>query len=175
MRGDWEAVWHLGVALLIGYVLGFEREIRGAAAGARVFSLIGIGGGVVGMLALHGAPNALAGVVTGVGFIGGGLVFGQDIGREHLVRGITTAASIFAAAGLSAAAGQGHILLSVVGAVFAIIMLEIRHLKPLRYFDPRYWAPRFRDDPIDAVPRTEDAIDAASGDEPDPPDEPQTR
>lgn len=150
--GSWHSYWHLVVAGVIAYGLGFERELRGAAAGVRVFALIGVGAGAVGVLAVH-APNALAGIITGVGFIGGGLVFGQDVGKEHLIRGITTAAAIFATAGLAAAAGEGYILLSVLGTVLAIVILEIRHVKYLRLLDARYWAPHFKDDPIYSVPR----------------------
>lgn len=152
--GSWQTYWHLAVAALIGYVLGFERELRGAAAGVRVFSLIGVGAGVVGILALH-APNALAGIVTGVGFIGGGLVFGQDVGKEHLIRGITTAAAIFAVAGLGAAAGEGYVMLATAGTALAIVILEVRHVKFLRFLDARHWAPRFEDDPAYAVSREE--------------------
>src|ERR1017187_4584441 len=70
------------------YALGFERSLRGATAGDRVFSLIGAGSGVVGIIAAHGAPNALAGAITGIGFIGGGR------GRL-LVAGFATVLAIF--------------------------------------------------------------------------------
>lgn len=147
----WHSYLDLLVAVGLSYVLGFERELRGASAGVRVFSLIGVGSGVVGMLATHGAPNALAGVVTWIGFIGGGLVFGQDIGREHLIRGITTAAAIFATAGLGAAAGQGYLMLALLGTLLALVVLEVRHVRFLRFIDARHWAPRFEDDPMYAV------------------------
>lgn len=146
MATNWQDMWHLVVAVLVGYALGFEREIRGAAAGVRVFTLIGIGSGVVGMLAHDGSPNALAGILTGIGFIGGGLVFGQDVGKEHLVHGITTAAAIFGMAGLGAAAGLGHVMLAVTGGALAILVLETRHIRGLRLLDARHWAHRFRDD-----------------------------
>jgi uncharacterized membrane protein YhiD involved in acid resistance len=84
-------VGHLVVAVGLTYALGFERDLRGAPTGDRVFALIGAGSGVVGMIAVHGAPNALAGAITGIGFIGGGLVFRQEIGRKNVVMGITTA------------------------------------------------------------------------------------
>ncbi|MCX4783505.1 MgtC/SapB family protein [Streptomyces sp. NBC_01264] len=64
-------IGHLAVAFVLTYLLGLERTLRGAAAGNRTFSMIGVGAALVAVLALDGAPNALAGVVTGVGFIGG--------------------------------------------------------------------------------------------------------
>jgi len=98
----------LVVAFVLTYVLGFERQLRGSPAGDRTFSLIGLGAAVVGVLAENGAPNALAGAVTGIGFIGGGLVFrqGNGNGNGEIVRGVTTAAAIFATAAIGAAAGE---------------------------------------------------------------------
>jgi len=96
----------LVVAFVLTYVLGFERQLRGSPAGDRTFSLIGLGAAVVGVLAENGAPNALAGAVTGIGFIGGGLVFRQGYGNGEIVRGVTTAAAIFATAAIGAAAGE---------------------------------------------------------------------
>ena len=56
--------------------------VRGAGAGERVFAPIGIGAGIVGILAAHGPPTALTGALTGVGFSGAGLVFRQE--QHHL-------------------------------------------------------------------------------------------
>jgi putative Mg2+ transporter-C (MgtC) family protein len=137
---------HLAVAAALTYGLGFERALRGASAGDRVFALIGTGSGVVGIIALHGAPNALAGAITGVGFIGGGLVFRQAVARGHVVVGLNTAAAIFAAAGIGAAAGQGRLLVAAVATVLSAFVLEIRHFRVLSMLDGRRWAGRFRDD-----------------------------
>jgi len=137
---------HLVVAVGLTYALGFERAIRGAPAGDRVFALIGAGSGVVGLIALHGAPNALAGAITGVGFIGGGLVFRRATGGGQVVVGLNTAAAIFAAAAIGAAAGQGRLLVAAVATVLTAFVLEIRHIRVLNVLDGRRWASRFRDD-----------------------------
>jgi len=137
---------HLAVAVALTYLLGFERDLRGAAAGDRVFALVGAGAGVMGIIALHGAPNALAGAITGIGFIGGGLVWRQASGAQQVVKGITTAAGIFAAAAIGAAAGQGRLLVAVVATALALLVLEIRHLRWLSVLDGRRWARYFPDD-----------------------------
>ncbi len=137
---------HLAAAAGLTYALGFERAVRGAPAGDRLFALIGIGSGVVGIIAAHGAPNALAGVITGIGFIGGGLVFRQAVGRNNVVMGLNTAGAIFAAATIGAAAGEGRLLIAVVATVLAGFVLEIRHVRVLNILDGRRWASRFRDD-----------------------------
>ena len=137
---------HLAVAFALTYALGFEREVRGAEAGVRIFALIGVGGGVLGIIALHGASTALSGAVTGIGFIGGGLVFRQAIGRREMIRGLTTAAALFAGVGIGAAAGLGRLLVASVATAVTVFTLEIRHVRLLDMLDPRRWAGRFRDD-----------------------------
>ena len=139
-------VMHLLVAAALTYALGFERDLRGAPAGDRVFALIGVGAGIVGVLAVHGAPTALQGALTGIGFIGAGLVFRQEQGHLEMIRGLTTAAAIFAAAAIGAAAGEGRLLLATAAAAFALLVLEVRYVPLLRMLDGRRWASRFRDD-----------------------------
>jgi putative Mg2+ transporter-C (MgtC) family protein len=140
---------HLLAAFALTYALGFERAIRGAAAGDRTFSLIGVGAAVVAALSQNGAPTILTGVITGVGFIGGGLTFRQSQagGEGDIVR--TTAATIFAAAAIGAAAGEGLLLLAVTGTALALLTLEIRHIPLLRLLDGRRWAVRYSEDAED--------------------------
>ena len=139
-------VMHLLVAAALTYALGFERDLRGAPAGDRVFALIGVGAGIVGVLAAHGAPTALQGALTGIGFIGAGLVFRQERGHLQMIRGLTTAAAIFTAAAIGAAAGEGRLLLATAATAFALLVLEVRYIPLLRLLDGRRWASRFRDD-----------------------------
>jgi putative Mg2+ transporter-C (MgtC) family protein len=137
---------HLAVAVALTYLLGFERDLRGAPTGDRVFALVGAGAGVIGIIAAHGAPNVLAGAITGIGFIGGGLVFRQALGSRQVITGVTTAAAIFAAVAIGAAAGQGRLLVAVVATALSLFVLEIRHLRWLRMLDGRRWARFFPDD-----------------------------
>jgi len=137
---------HLVVAVALTYLLGFERDLRGAAAGDRTFALIGAGAGVIGIIAAHGAPNVLAGAVTGIGFIGGGLVLHEAMGKQQVVRGLTTAAAIFAATAIGAAAGQGRLLVAGVATALALFVLEIRHIKVLSFLDGHRWSKYFSND-----------------------------
>jgi putative Mg2+ transporter-C (MgtC) family protein len=162
---------HLVVAVALTYLLGFERDLRGAPTGDRVFALVGAGAGVVGVISLHGAPNALAGAITGIGFIGGGLVFRQGLGARRVVVGVTTAAAIFAAAAIGAAAGQGRLLVAVVATALSLFVLEIRHVRWLRVLDGRRWASHFPPDdedvrPVSTAPATPVAPPASPGDSP---------
>jgi putative Mg2+ transporter-C (MgtC) family protein len=153
------------VALVLTWSIGFERELRGSAAGDRTFSLIGLGSAVVGYLALDGAPNALAGVVTGIGFIGAGVIVhgtrpnrplspsSTDMGElpngsaddgMSVISGVTTAATIYVAAAVGAAAGQGALLLATEATVATLLLLEVRHVRWMRWLDGRYWRNRLR-------------------------------
>lgn len=92
------------------------------------------------ILALNHAPNALAGVVTGIGFIGGRLTFRQTLASGKVVHGITTAAAIFAAAGIGATAGQGRTTLAVAGTILVhrgrLTLAESRRLRRTVRFLP---------------------------------------
>ena len=156
---------HLAVAVGLTYGLGFERAIRGAPAGDRVFAAIGAGSGVIGIIGAHGAPNAIAGAITGIGFIGGGLVFRRAIGRSRMVVGLNTAAAIFAAAAIGAAAGQGRLLVAGAATVLTGLVLEIRHVPVLNMLDGRRWAGRFRDD---EAPAPRQPVRPGDGEAPDP-------
>jgi len=135
------------LALGLTYLLGFEREIRGSMAGDRTFALVGVGSAVVGFLALHNAPNALAGVVTGIGFLGAGVILHGGADRDGgMIRGVTTAATFFLAAAVGAAAGQGQLLLATEATAAALLVLELPHLPFLNVLDGHYWAHRFRND-----------------------------
>jgi putative Mg2+ transporter-C (MgtC) family protein len=133
---------HVLVAAGLTYAIGFERDLRRAGAGERVFALIGIGAGIVGVLAGHGAPTALTGVLTGVGFIGAGLLFRQE--HPEFVRGLTTAAAILAAVAIGAAAGDGQVLVAVVGTAITLLVLEGRYIRLFRLLDARRYSGRFR-------------------------------
>jgi putative Mg2+ transporter-C (MgtC) family protein len=129
----------LGTAL--GYVIGFEREYRGKSAGERTFGLLALGAAAVTGLGVLffplSAEKVIAGVITGVGFLGAGLIFRereQEGGGQPL--GLTTAASSWAAAAVGILAGAGLYLTSVVGCVFVLVILEVNRLPIYRRLDP---------------------------------------
>ena len=105
------------------FVIGFERELRGSPAVDRTFSLIGLGSAIVALLALANAPQALAGVVTGVGFIGAGVVVRQTTQVGDRIQGVTTAATIFATAAIGAAAGQAAYAAAILATALVLITL----------------------------------------------------
>jgi putative Mg2+ transporter-C (MgtC) family protein len=114
------------LAALLGFAIGLEREYRHKVAGDRTFALLAFGAAAVTavgaeLLGVNGTSRAIQGVVTGVGFVGAGLIFRSERG----VRGLTTAASSWAVTGVAVLAGVGAYLSAAVGAVLVIIVLEL--------------------------------------------------
>lgn len=152
-------VGRIALAFGLTFALGFERELRGSAAGDRTFALVGIAGAVIGIFAAHNAPTALAGAVTGVGFIGAGLLFrpstpppgatgqgGRSAGQLVTLHGVTTAAAILSAAVIGASAGEGLPLVAIGATVFVLLALELRYIPILRILDAGRYSARFRSD-----------------------------
>ncbi|HAX79552.1 MAG TPA: hypothetical protein DCY88_27910 [Cyanobacteria bacterium UBA11372] len=147
---DWlHIAFRLTLALLVGCLIGLNRERKGRPAGMRTFMLVSMGAALFVMIPLqiegdspYAATNALSrtiqGVTTGVGFLGAGLILQQSPEESETpkVRGLTTAASIWIAAALGAAIGCGLWQMGVLGALLTLITLSgvkrIRRLVSLR-------------------------------------------
>jgi putative Mg2+ transporter-C (MgtC) family protein len=136
----------VGLAFVLCYAIGFERALRGSPAGDRTFSLVGTAAAAVTAVTVGPAPQAIGGVVTGVGFIGAGLVLRGDRG---MIQGMTSAASVFAATGIGVVAGTGHGWLAVFVALLAVLVLELRHLPVLNRLDAHRYAQRMATDDAD--------------------------
>jgi putative Mg2+ transporter-C (MgtC) family protein len=116
-------------ALALGGVLGWNREQMGKAAGLRTHMLVAAGAAVAvlaGELSdMQGdaISRVIQGVLTGVGFIGGGVIL--KISAQQQIRGITTASGIWLTAAIGVAAGAGHLGLAVVSTAFALVVLAV--------------------------------------------------
>jgi putative Mg2+ transporter-C (MgtC) family protein len=120
---SWEtALLRLLTAVLIGSLLGAEREFRDKSAGLRTLTLICVGSclfTLVSLLLTNGTADRIASnIVTGIGFLGAGVIFKSERG----VNGLTTAAAIWATAAVGMAIGNG---LYVVAFATAFLMLVI--------------------------------------------------
>ena len=154
-HSDFALLARIVVGFALAYAFGFERQLRGSVAGDRTFSLVGAAAAAVTSVAARTSPQAIAGVITGVGFIGGGVVFRAQMGT---VRGVTTAAAIFAAAAIGVVVGFGHLLLAVIATGLLLLTLEVQHIPFLRWLDATTYADRFANDrnevaPDDPAPR----------------------
>jgi Uncharacterized membrane protein len=118
----WFQVAELAVALVLSALIGLEREVRQKSAGLRTHTLVGFASALFVLVSKYGFSDVLgtdvnldpsrvaAQVVSGIGFIGAGLIFV----RRDAVRGLTTAAVVWLTAAVGMAAGAGLLLLAVV-------------------------------------------------------------
>jgi len=94
---EWELLGRMALATGLGYAIGFEREWRGKPAGERTFALIALGAAGFTAIGVEAFPasaeKVIAGVVTGVGFLGAGLIFREATGG---ILGLTTASAAWA-------------------------------------------------------------------------------
>ncbi|MGA7272655.1 MAG: MgtC/SapB family protein [Acidimicrobiia bacterium] len=118
------ALIDLVVATGLSALLGLEREISGKEAGLRTHALVGLGAALFTLLSRSVFPNAdtarvAAGIVSGVGFLGAGAIFRSG----PLVKGLTTAAGLWAVAAVGMAAGTDQILLATLATALAAVVL----------------------------------------------------
>lgn len=128
----WVQLGELGLAFVLSALIGLEREIRHKSAGLRTYTLVGFGAALIMLVSKYGFMNVLvnnrivldpsriaAQIVTGIGFIGGGLIFV----RRTNVRGLTTAAIVWltAAIGMACGAGLPILALAVTGGHFVVV------------------------------------------------------
>ena len=118
---DW--ITRLVVAAFLSGLVGFERETRQKAAGLRTHMLVGLGAALftlVGAYALGGDPARVAAqIVTGVGFLGAGAIFRDGA----TVKGLTTAAGLWAVAAIGMATGAGLIAGAISATIVALLIL----------------------------------------------------
>jgi putative Mg2+ transporter-C (MgtC) family protein len=131
-----DILWRLGLALALSSVIGLEREIGQKSAGLRTYSLVGVGSAVFMLVSIYGFSDALdhahtaldpsrvaAQIVSGIGFIGGGIIFV----RRDTVRGLTTAAGVWVTAGVGMACGGN---LPLVATATTVIYLVVAYVYP---------------------------------------------
>jgi putative Mg2+ transporter-C (MgtC) family protein len=123
-----EMILRFLLAVALGAGIGYQRERSHKAAGVRTHILVSSGAALFTLVSIYGFSGAAvdisrvaAGVVAGIGFIGAGVILrGQ---RGEGVAGLTTAASMWAAAAIGLAAGTGMYLLSIVAAAVTVGVL----------------------------------------------------
>jgi putative Mg2+ transporter-C (MgtC) family protein len=145
---DIHLLGRVALACAIAFAFGFERQLRGSPAGNRTFVLIGGTAAAVTSVAGLTSPQAVAGILTGIGFIGAGLVFVHGA----TIRGLTSAATVFGVAGIGIVLGYGHLWLGLFVGVVFMFMFELQHIPGLRALDAKTFADRFANDYESRVP-----------------------
>ena len=129
----WDFVWRLVLAALFGTIIGLDREYREKEAGFRTHFLVSLGSALMMIVSQYGFSEILthdgvsldpsriaAQVVSGIGFIRAGTI----IFNHQIVRGLTTAASLWATAGIGLTAGAGMSWLALAATILTLVALE---------------------------------------------------
>jgi len=125
-----EPVLRLVLSAVLGALVGFQREHEHKPAGLRTHTIVCIGSCLFAIVSATGFPGGdpsriAAQVVTGIGFIGAGTIL--FLSRQHIVVGLTTAATVWAVAAVGLAVGSGLYLMAVAGALLVFGALFIPH------------------------------------------------
>lgn len=121
---QWAIIGRIALAAVLGAVIGLEREYRGYPAGVRTLALVCMGSALFAdMSRVYGGNDRIAAqIVSGIGFLGAGLIFREG----YSVRGVTTAATIWATAAVGIAVGIEAYIVGVFAALIAVVLLELR-------------------------------------------------
>ena len=137
---DLEIIFQLILAAIVGLILGFEREVIGKPAGMRTYALVTLGATIFTIISKYGFTDVAGGdfdpsrvaaqIVTGIGFLGAGII----IFRGVKVEGLTTASGLWVSAAIGMAIGAGMYSVGIVSAIIAFILMVL-----LRRFDIEHW------------------------------------
>ena len=118
-------------AVLLGAVVGIERERAGKPAGLRTHMLVSLGTAIVVIacadagMSLDGLSRVIQGMVTGIGFIGAGTIL--KLNEEREIQGLTTAAGLWMTAAIGVAVGLGILGVALIGTVVTVLVLVLEH------------------------------------------------
>jgi putative Mg2+ transporter-C (MgtC) family protein len=128
---EYEVVLRFAAAIVCGGAIGLERDLRRMPTGFRTMAIVSLGACVAAVTTLKtGDPSAFSrvaqGVVTGIGFLGAGVILQRDKIRH--VKGLTTAATIWLTAALGLMCGLGELRLAFIATAFAVAVLTLDFL-----------------------------------------------
>ena len=131
---DMELLLRIFVAMILGMLIGNERKNRMKSAGMRTHALVALGSALMMVVSKYGFADTVQGdgarlaaqVVSGVGFLGAGMIFV----RHNLVSGLTTAAGVWTTAGIGLTIGAGMYFIGVFSALMMVIMQSVSHKIP---------------------------------------------
>lgn len=115
----------LVIATVMGGVLGYERERSGNSAGVRTYAAVSLGACVLTAINLHlqlaDPTRMVASIISGIGFLGAGVIF-RDTNQGY-VKGLTTAATLWATASVGISVGFGMYVISTVSTLILFLLL----------------------------------------------------
>jgi putative Mg2+ transporter-C (MgtC) family protein len=149
-----DPILHLVAGMTAGVIVGWERTLKQKSAGIRTFGLVGLGTATAAAIftgegQADAASRVVQGVLTGIGFLGAGVITMSKAGRTP--RGLTTAAAIWVTAALGCAAGRGDWPIVLTAIALAVVLLAIDH-------SVERWAGRGNDEVFSEPNRPKDPL-----------------
>ena len=124
-----EILLRLILSVIAGGFIGLEREVVHKPAGVRTHMLVCLGSALFILITIESLPSEaariIAGIATGIGFLGAGTIFKA----KSEVHGLTTAASIWAVSAVGLAIGLGYYLMTIVSVVLVLIILQLNKVE----------------------------------------------
>ena len=129
---QWELLFRIMIACLLGIVIGLERKNRNKLAGVRTHAIVAFGAALIVVVSKYGfadipnydASRIASQIVSGIGFLGAGIII---VRNNSSVSGLTTAAGLWATAGVGMSIGAGQYFLSISSAVLLICLQIAMH------------------------------------------------
>lgn len=137
----WIYVLRIFIAAICGFAIGYERKTRSKEAGVRTHTIVALASALMMVVSKYAftdieknydTARIAAQVVSGMGFLGAGIIFY----KRDMIRGLTTAAGMWATAGIGMAAGAGMIMTSVIITVMIVLLQIVLH-RPFRALKSR--------------------------------------
>ena len=130
-----EYILRIFLAMILGMLIGNERKNRMKSAGMRTHALVALGSALMMVVSKYGFADSVQGdgarlaaqVVSGVGFLGAGMIFV----RHNLVSGLTTAAGVWTTAGIGLTIGSGMYGVGILSALMMVVMQNLSHKIPV--------------------------------------------
>lgn len=122
----------LFIALILGAIIGIERERHGNAAGIRTYAAVTLGAALFTLIGIHttdatAAGRIVANIVTGIGFLGAGIIYKDS--NKGLTHGLTTASTVWASAAVGVAAAYSMFIIAVTSTAAIYFLLSLHHFK----------------------------------------------
>lgn len=135
-----ELMLRIILSCLIGYIIGYERKSRDKSAGMRTHAIVGLGAALMMIVSKYGfmdmpdhdASRVASQIVSGVGFLGAGIIFVKN----NIVSGLTTAAGIWATAGVGMAIGAGSYFIGIWTGFLLVLIQILLHKIPFLSSEP---------------------------------------
>jgi putative Mg2+ transporter-C (MgtC) family protein len=133
----WDTSIRLGAAVLVGGLIGWNRQISGKPAGLRTHMLVSLGAALIVLIPIQtnpahsadGLSRTIQGVATGIGFLGAGEILhrrsGSGNGDRETVKGLTSAAALWTTAALGMVSGCGLWATSLIGTILVLLILTV--------------------------------------------------